>query len=446
MKWLSVLALLVLTFIGCMMTLMQKDTFQSIANYCRVLISDQLLHITEGTEGFTEEYPYQILSLDGKVIVSTREDRTETVSLENLSFNMWTEGEKEGTILYCAPFIEQEKITKLVLFELPKEEVDALQSRSHSKPVLFSVVVFTGIGIIYVIFHIYHFVCKDILYPIQTMHKSATEILKGNYYESVTYDYYGEIGQFAHDFEQMRDSLVDASQKEAQLKVAEKELLACISHDLKTPISNISGYCEGILDGVVTERVDVQRYAGIILKKAKALTKLVDNILELSKAELQQMSIRKKEVYAKEYFEELIEEISIDVITNGRQFVLEGEIPNLLIQLDEERIAEAINNVISNAIKYTKENGRIVIQFEKIQEGIKIHVSDNGIGLAAEEIPLVFKKFYRGEKHRNQNIPGSGLGLSIAKYILELHYGSIEMQSNKEKGTTVSLTIRNEID
>nr|WP_284693880.1 HAMP domain-containing sensor histidine kinase [Paeniclostridium ghonii] len=241
----------------------------------------------------------------------------------------------------------------------------------------------------------------------------------------------------------MRESLIISREREKKLKIAEKELLACISHDLKTPIANISGYCEGIIDGIVKEERDIKRYAGIILKKAKVLTKLLDDILELSKAEINQMSINKKEVYSKEFFDELLEEISMDVISSGRQFVVENEPYNLLINIDKDKITQAINNIISNSIKYTSSDGIISIRFEKITDGMEIRVKDNGIGISADDVDLVFNKFYRSEKHRNQNIPGSGLGLSIAKYITEMHNGSIEMISGNGSGTTVIVKIRN---
>ena len=275
------------------------------------------------------------------------------------------------------------------------------------------------------------------------MHKSAREILKGNYLEYVNYDYHGEIGEFSHDFEAMRDSLVVAREKEENIKRAEKELLACISHDLKTPIANISGYCEGIIDGVVKEEKDIKRYIGIILKKSRVLNKLLDDILELSKAEINQMTINKKEVYSKEFFEELLEEVSMDVAASGKQFILKTEIPNIIINLDQEKITQVINNIISNAVKYTNDDGIIAMSFKKLNDGLEIICEDNGIGIGQEELKLVFNKFYRSDKHRNQNIPGSGLGLSIAKYIVEMHNGNIELFSEKTIGTTVIIKIRN---
>ena len=169
----------------------------------------------------------------------------------------------------------------------------------------------------------------------------------------------------------------------------------------------------------------------------------MDDILELSKAEINQMTINKKEVYSKEFFEELLEEVSMDVAASGKQFILKTEIPNIIINLDQEKITQVINNIISNAVKYTNDDGIIAMSFKKLNDGLEIICEDNGIGIGQEELKLVFNKFYRSDKHRNQNIPGSGLGLSIAKYIVEMHNGNIELFSEKTIGTTVIIKIRN---
>lgn len=440
---LIILSILIILFGIAIAALVKDDYFKDITNSCRVLVSDQLNDISMDYENVDETYKYTIISLDGNVIKSTEEEVPQKISLNNISFDNWYKVDNDGIVRYSTSLIQNGKIENIVIFTIPKEDIIKFRNDIDSNTVYKISIVLILLGIVFIICRIYKLVNKDILEPINKMHKSASEILKGNYLEKVNYDYFGEIGEFSHDFENMRDNLVFSSEREKKLKIAEKELLACISHDLKTPIANISGYCEGIIDGVVKEERDVKRYAGIILKKARVLSKLLDDILELSKAEINQMTINKKEIYSKEFFEELLEEVSMDVISSGREFIVENEAYNLLINLDEDKITQVINNIISNAIKYTNSDGVIRVRFEKITEGLEIRIKDNGIGIAADEVDLVFNKFYRSEKHRNQNIPGSGLGLSIAKYITQMHNGSIEMISGKGSGTTVIVKIRN---
>lgn len=437
------LLVLIIAFGASIVFLVKDDYFKDITNSCRVLVAEQLHSMSIDLEKVEDRYEYTIISLDGRVIKSTDEESYKEVSLNNLSFDNWYEVKNKGLVRYSAPLIIDGEIENIVIFTIPKDDIIKLRDDNGYRNIYEISTLLIFLGIIFVVYKIYKLVNKDILVPINEMHKSAVEILKGNYLEEVNYDYHGEIGEFSHDFESMRDGLVVSSDRERRLKVAEKELLACISHDLKTPLANISGYCEGIIDGIVKEEKDVKRYSGIILKKARALTKLLDDILELSKAEINQMTIRKEESYSKEFFEALLDEVSMDVASSGRKFILEGEIPNLLIDIDKDKITQVINNIISNAVKYTYSNGIISISFKKIHDGLEIKIRDDGVGIVAEELPLVFNKFYRCEKHRNQNIPGSGLGLSIAKYIVEMHNGSIEMVSNKDRGTTVIAKIRN---
>ena len=442
-KLLAILIFLIVVLCISLKFLYTEDYFNDINKSCRILVSNQLNNILNDDEDNNEPYKYTIISLDGKVIKSTENIKEKEVSLNSLSFDSWYEIKDSNEIRYSTSLIRDGKIENIVIFTIPKEDILAIRNDINYK-LIYTFISFCIFSvIIFIVYKIYSIISKDVLKPIKQMHKSAKEILKGNYLEYVNYDYHGEIGEFSHDFEVMRDSLVVAREKEENIKRAEKELLACISHDLKTPIANISGYCEGIIDGVVKEEKDIKRYIGIILKKSRVLNKLLDDILELSKAEINQMTINKKEVYSKDFFQELLEEVSMDVAASGKQFILKTEIPNIIINLDEEKITQVINNIISNAVKYTNDDGIIAMSFKRLTDGLEIICEDNGIGIGQEELKLVFNKFYRSDKHRNQNIPGSGLGLSIAKYIVEMHNGNIELFSEKTIGTKVIIKIRN---
>lgn len=425
-KLLVTLIFLIVVLCISLKFLYTEDYFNDINKSCRILVSNQLNNILNDVKDTNDSYKYTIISLDGKVIKSTENIKEKEVSLNSLSFDSWYEKEDGNEIRYSTSLIRDGKIENIAIFSIPKEDILAIRNDINYK-LIYGFISFCIFGlIIFIVYKIYSIISKDILKPIKSIHKSAREILKGNYLEYVNYDYHGEIGEFSHDFEVMRDSLVVAREKEENIKRAEKELLACISHDLKTPIANISGYCEGI-----------------ILKKSRVLNKLLDDILELSKAEINQMTINKKEVYSKEFFEELLEEVSMDVAASGKQFILKTEIPNIIINLDEEKITQVINNIISNAVKYTNDDGIIAMSLKRLTDGLEIICEDNGIGIGQEELKLVFNKFYRSDKRRNQNIPGSGLGLSIAKYIVEMHNGNIELFSEKNIGTKVIIKIRN---
>ncbi|HKL99377.1 MAG TPA: HAMP domain-containing sensor histidine kinase, partial [Mobilitalea sp.] len=236
----------------------------------------------------------------------------------------------------------------------------------------------------------------------------------------------------------LRSELKFTTEKEKILREKEKLLLAYISHDLRTPIASISGYVEGIHANIVTgDRV--QEYTGIILKKIHMLNSLIDDILEHSKARLHEFEIRRQECYSKKYFEDMMIEAKQDIEKKGLAFSY-SQIPEVIINIDEKRIRQVMQNLLGNAMKFT-ESGEINVDYRVDNNYMLITVRDTGIGIAAIDIPMVFNEFYRGEKARTLNVQGSGLGLSISKYIVEQHGGRIECDSILDQGTALQFSI-----
>lgn len=419
-------------------------------NVCRVIVSDEMYKVEklynsgEMDKLKNEKYPFSIIDLNGNILMTTEEGIRQGVTVDlktDMTFDSYYETHNHEKVVYSTFIINDGRADAVVRYIVPIDEVKKLCSSSLKK-VITLLLLLLVLVILILLLRIYKIIKSDVFKPISEMHNSAKGILRGNLDDKVLYDYDGEIGEFSHDFEKMRDNLKDSRDNEAKLKRNEKELLACISHDLKTPISSISGYCEGIIDGVVKSEDDIKRYASIILKKARVLTKLIEDMLEYSKAEINEMTIRKEDVYSAQYFYNILEDLSLDVETKNRKFILNGKIPNVLINIDKKRIQEVMYNLVSNSIKYTEEKGIIEVSIEKIDGSLVVHVKDDGMGITADDIPNVFKKFYRGEKYRNMNIPGSGLGLSISKYIVEKHGGYIEINSSLKQGTEVIFSIK----
>lgn len=281
---------------------------------------------------------------------------------------------------------------------------------------------------------------EDIFHPIEELHKITRKITEGNLHSPLTYDYDGSIGTLCHDFELMRSELYHSSLREQAFKEKETLLLASISHDLKTPLASITGYVEGILCDIVEEKEDIKNYAEIILNKATSLNRLIDDILEHSKAQLNQFSIQKEELYAAPFFENMLLELSLDAKQRDLEFIYESA-PNVLLSLDPDRISQVMRNIVDNSIKYCKKGGKIQTSFLLEEHAMIIYIEDNGLGIAAADLPFIFNPFYRGDKARTQGIAGSGLGLNISKYIVENHGGSIECDSILGVGTTVTFSL-----
>lgn len=285
------------------------------------------------------------------------------------------------------------------------------------------------------------FVSRKILKPIKKITKSSNDIIEGKFDNYVTYNSEDEVGDLSYAFELMRDELSDHIKKEENIKKSEKEVIAAISHDIKTPLSSIKAYVEAIRDGMAETPEEKEEYTSIILKKIDTLNSLVSDLLEQSKADLEVLTIRKKEVSIKSFLEKLIEEIDLELKNKNIKFIWDKNLPDGIINIDEIRVYQAVFNLISNSMKYG--NGNLTINFKSYIEGryLFVYIQDNGIGIAPEDMPYIFNKFYRGDKSRNSRIQGSGLGLSTCKYIIEKHGGEIYCKSLKDNGSTFYFTI-----
>lgn len=441
---LLICALIILFFIYSIVILIDNNNKEDKSNILRIetsLQKEKIKKMFKENKYYMENefYNYAVINLKGEVIFSHIKGFStgEKVNLETeIGFDNAFNKDNNGLIRYSIPLVSGKAQEGIIIIDLPNE---VLYNSNNNIKLIPLAILLCLIIIIALLMNM--FVKGDIIKPIQEIHNSTRTILKGGYDCKINYDYHGEVGELCHDFESMRDEIKVSKEKEEKLKRSEKELLASISHDLKTPLSSISGYVEGIRDGIVRDEVGIQRYSNVILKKCKEISKLIDDILEQSKAELNEMSIVREEIYSDEYLEEILEEISLDVATYNMKLIVNGELPRALIFIDALRINQVINNIVSNAIKYSKPGDRVDVFIEDKADKIIINIKDQGIGISIEDIPFVFNKFYRGEKHRNTNIIGSGLGLSISKYIVESHGGSIKCVSALEGGTTMSFTI-----
>ena len=370
-------------------------------------------------------YKYAVFDISGRNLGSTIPKYQEDIDVRLFSTM------KE----YTAPLIvDGTQVGTLVLDYDPGMSFGSIILKLAPLLILCSAIIFL------LILHL-RFIKTDIIRPVDELHDVVGKMLKGDLDVSVSYDYDGEMGEFCHDFETMRDELKDASERERIYKEKERLLFASLSHDLKTPLSSISGYAESIKYGVVKDKNDVDNYLDIILKKTHALTDSIEDILVHVQTQMHEMSINKEEIYSEPFFTKLLAGESEDALTMGLDLNIKGDIPNVLMQIDPMRMEQVIQNIIGNSIKYTKSGGEINVEVKKEKNALRFIIEDNGCGIHPEDVPLVFEPFFRGEKSRDPNISGSGLGLSIAKYIIEQHGGEIACESVLGEGTKIVFTV-----
>ena len=190
-KFLAILIFLIVVLCISLKFLYIEDYFNDINKSCRILVSNQLNNILNGHENNNEPYKYTIISLDGKVIKSTENIKEKEISLNSLSFDSWYEIKDSNEIRYSTTLIRDGKIENIVIFTIPKEDILAIRNDINYKSI-YGFISFCILGtIIFILYKIYSVINKDVLKPIKQMHKSAREILKGNYLEYVNYDYHG---------------------------------------------------------------------------------------------------------------------------------------------------------------------------------------------------------------------------------------------------------------
>jgi len=288
-------------------------------------------------------------------------------------------------------------------------------------------------------------VSRSIIKPIEKLKKAARQIKEGNLDFNVDCRSNDEIGQLSQAFEEMRAKLKESIELQMQYENNRKELISSISHDLKTPVSAVKGYVEGIMDGVADSPEKIQKYVQTIYSKTSDIDQLIDELFLFSKLDLKKEPFNFEKVEIKQYFQDCTEELKFGLEKKGVRLDLhlENREP-LWVVADREKLKRVVNNIVDNADKYMdKEVGTIAIRIiEGNGEYVTVQIRDNGQGIPKEALSLIFDRFYRADPSRNSTTGGSGLGLSIARRIIEEHGGRIWAESEEGQGTSIFFTLK----
>ena len=227
---------------------------------------------------------------------------------------------------------------------------------------------------------------------------------------------------------------------EHKLDNMRKEFVANVSHELKTPITTIKSYTETLRDSEMDKEMEL-KFLNIIDNECDRMTRLVRDLLQLSNLDYKKTSWQKQEASINKLMDEILLKLDFAFKEKTHEVIkdIEQNLPSIII--DKDGIEQVILNVISNAIKYTEEYGKIKIKVMNNMDCISIEVSDNGIGIPENDQKRIFERFYRVEKGRSRDLGGTGLGLSIAKQIIEAHNGEIILESRFGEGTTIKILL-----
>lgn len=280
--------------------------------------------------------------------------------------------------------------------------------------------------------------------PLNKLKNAADEIGEGNLSTPVDFEQNrrDEIGELCRSFNDMRSKLQETVDLKMQYETENRELISNISHDLKTPITTIKGYVEGLMDGVADTPEKQDRYLKMIYNKANELDVLINELSLYTNITNNAIPYEFHRVSVKDYFSDCMEEIQADLMSHNMTLTYKNYCTeDILVVVDPDQLKRVINNIVNNAVKYNdKENGHIEIYLHEEDTRIKVSISDNGKGIDEESLPHIFDRTYRADSAR-QSRGGSGLGLAISKKIIEEHGGEIWATSQKDKGTTIYFTL-----
>lgn len=286
---------------------------------------------------------------------------------------------------------------------------------------------------------------SGIISRLRQLNKAAENIRDGNLDFSIDTKGHDEISELSESFEAMRKRLQMNAQEKLDAEQEHRMLISNIAHDLKTPITAIKGYSEGILDGVADTPEKQERYLKIIYNKANEMNTLINELTLYSNIDTNKIPYNFHKLNVKDYFTDCMEELEMDLENQHMQLTFFNYVDeDTLMIADPEQLGRVIHNIIGNAIKYMRaeEPSFISMRIKDVGDFIQVEIEDNGKGISNKDLPYIFDRFYRADASRNSAAGGSGIGLSIVKKIIEDHGGKIWATSKENVGTVMYFVLR----
>ncbi|QRG66758.1 sensor histidine kinase [Brevibacillus choshinensis] len=289
-----------------------------------------------------------------------------------------------------------------------------------------------------------YLVSRSIIKPLHALKRVAEDIKEGNLERSFRLNRKDELGELGDAFEEMRGRLHDSIHRQLQYEESRKELIASISHDLKTPITGIQACVQAMRDGIADTEAKREKYVKMIGIKSEQMDRLIDELFLYSRLDEKKLPFHWEELDVAAFLKEFVEELRLDPRMEYIRVSCssEGHMPSLLVMADREKLARVFMNVIDNSLKHLdkpEKNIRTWLSFDS--EMVTISIEDNGSGIDPQALPYIFDRFYRVDPSRNAATGGSGLGLAIVKQIVEGHGGTVAATSQLGVGTVLQIAL-----
>ena len=304
---------------------------------------------------------------------------------------------------------------------------------SHDLQLLLALLVFSGV--VSVVFSLW--VAATISERVSGVGQAIRELALGRYETRLRLSGGDEVASLAADVDLLAQRLQEAEHQRDQLERERRELTASISHDLRTPLASVRAMVEALSDEVVDDPAEVERYYGNIRREVERLSRMIDDLFELAQIDAGALQLRTRALTLQEVTAEVVDAMQAQALRRDVRLAIEisGEPPAL--PLDGARIERAVANLVRNALEHTPAGGEIRVSIAADGEGVRLSVADGGNGVAADDLPHIWDRFYRGEKSRRRSTggaDGAGLGLAIVRGIVEAHGGTVAARSEPGAG------------
>jgi len=287
-----------------------------------------------------------------------------------------------------------------------------------------------------------YFLSNTVTERIDLLKGAAEKLAQGDLKTRVPVNGRDEVAALANTFNQMAEQLQMADQKQRELESLRRDLIAWVSHDLQTPLTSMRAILEALSDGVVEEPETVKRYLNTAQRDVRSLSLLIDDLFQMAQLDAGGFPLHQAEASLSDLISDTLE--SFTELAKQGEITLEGNVDSDVdpVRMDTQAIGRVLNNLIGNALRHTPPMGRVSVWVRRTGQDVEVTVSDTGEGIRAEDLPHVFERFYRGEKSRNRGTGGAGLGLAIARGIVQAHGGDIRVDSETGKGTQFTFYIQ----
>jgi signal transduction histidine kinase len=280
-----------------------------------------------------------------------------------------------------------------------------------------------------------YFLASTVTERINLLKSAAEKLAGGDLQTRVPVNGRDEVAALSTTFNQMAEQLQIADKKQRELESLRRDLIAWVGHDLQTPLASMRAILEALSDGVVDEPEMVKRYLLTAQRDVMSLSALIDDLFQMSQLDAGGFPLERASSSLSDLVSDTLE--SFSQLAKQQAITLEGEVDSDVdpVLMDTQAIGRVFNNLISNALRHTPANGQVSVRVRRGVSGVDVTVSDTGEGIRVQDIPHIFERFYRGDASRSRGTGGAGLGLAIARGIVQAHGGDIQVQSEPGKGT-----------